>query len=454
MSIVKPKEVSLAIGLEKLGFLGELLAKGLMQLTKIENVNQLYNRHSHLKGVEFIDAILLDLGVQFEIPEKDLKRIPTKGPFVTVSNHPLGGVDGLILLKILLITRPDFKVIANFLLHRIQPLEPYVLPVNPFEDKKDVKSSVLGIKKSIAHVRDGHALGIFPAGEVSTHRLDHKIVDKPWSIEAIKLIQRLDVPVLPIYFHAKNSNLFYQLAKISDNLRTAQLPREVFSQKHRSIKVRLGNLIQPKELHEHTEVEELSYFLRTKTYMLANAYEKKRLLDSLPKHIKLPKAPKEIIREGVLESFIEEVDACREAGKRLLESNQYEVFLAKKKWIPNILVEIGRLREITFRSVGEGTNLAVDLDKYDEYYHHMFLWDNQAQKIAGAYRMGLGTEIFKTHGIEGFYLNELFRFEEESHHILKNAIEMGRAFITATYQLKPMPLFLLWKGIVHCTIPK
>jgi putative hemolysin len=452
MSIVKPKEVSLAIGLEKLGFLGELLAKGLMQLTKIENVNQLYNRHSHLKGVEFIDAILLDLGVQFEIPEKDLKRIPTKGPFVTVSNHPLGGVDGLILLKILLITRPDFKVIANFLLHRIQPLEPYVLPVNPFEDKKDVKSSVLGIKKSIAHVRDGHALGIFPAGEVSTHRLDHKIVDKPWSIEAIKLIQRLDVPVLPIYFHAKNSNLFYQLAKISDNLRTAQLPREVFSQKHRSIKVRLGNLIQPKELHEHTEVEELSYFLRTKTYMLANAYEKKRLLDSLPKHIKLPKAPKEIIREGVLESFIEEVDACREAGKRLLESNQYEVFLAKKKWIPNILVEIGRLREITFRSVGEGTNLAVDLDKYDEYYHHMFLWDNQAQKIAGAYRMGLGTEIFKTHGIEGFYLNELFRFEEESHHILKNAIEMGRAFITATYQLKPMPLFLLWKGIVHCTI--
>jgi len=452
MSIVKPKEVSLAIGLEKLGFLGELLAKGLMQLTKIENVNQLYNRHSHLKGVEFIDAILLDLGVQFEIPEKDLKRIPTKGPFVTVSNHPLGGVDGLILLKILLITRPDFKVIDNFLLHRIQPLEPYVLPVNPFEDKKDVKSSVLGIKKSIAHVRDGHALGIFPAGEVSTHRLDHKIVDKPWSIEAIKLIQRLDVPVLPIYFHAKNSNLFYQLAKISDNLRTAQLPREVFSQKHRSIKVRLGNLIQPKELHEHTEVEELSYFLRTKTYMLANAYEKKRLLDSLPKHIKLPKAPKEIIREGVLESFIEEVDACREAGKRLLESNQYEVFLAKKKWIPNILVEIGRLREITFRSVGEGTNLAVDLDKYDEYYHHMFLWDNQAQKIAGAYRMGLGTEIFKTHGIEGFYLNELFRFEEESHHILKNAIEMGRAFITATYQLKPMPLFLLWKGIVHCTI--
>lgn len=452
MSILTSREVSQAIGLEKLGTLGNAIAKSIMHLTKITEVNKIYNKHSHLEGIAFIDAVLLDLGVQFEIPEKDLKRIPAKGAFVTVSNHPLGGVDGLILLKILLLTRPDFKVIANFLLHRIQPLEPYVLPVNPFEDKKNVKSSVLGIKKAIAHVQGEQALGIFPAGEVSTHRQDKKIVDRPWSKEAIKLIQRLNVPVLPIYFHAKNSKVFYQLAKVSDQLRTAQLPREVFTQKHRTIKVRLGNIIQPKELQEHTDLEDLTHFLRTKTYLLANAYEKKRLFDALPKQIKLPKAPKDIIEEGALESFIEEVETCRAAGKRLLESNQYEVFLAKKEWIPNILVEIGRLREITFRFVGEGTNMAVDLDKYDEYYHHMFLWDNQAQKIAGAYRMGLGIEIFEKHGINGFYLSELFRFEEESHRVMSKSIEMGRAFITQEYQLKPMPLFLLWKGIVHCTI--
>lgn len=452
MSIVSTDELSKAVGLYKFGLLGNAISNAIMQLTKINEVNKIYAKHSHLNGIEFIDAVLLDLGVQFEIPEKDLHRIPAKGAFITVSNHPLGGVDGLILLKILLLKRPDFKVIANFLLHRIQPLAPYVLPVNPFEDKKEIKSSVLGIKKAIAHIQEGSALGIFPAGEVSTFKHEKKIVDKPWSSEAMKLIQRLNVPVLPIYFHAKNSKVFYQLAKISSQLRTAQLPREIFTQKHRSIKVRVGNLIPSKELQEHTDLGELTHFLRTKTYMLANAYEKKRLLDALPKQIKLPKAPKEIIEEGAIESFIEEVETCRAAGKRLLISNQYEVFLAKKEWIPNILVEIGRLREITFRSVGEGTNMAVDLDKYDDYYHHMFLWDNQTQKIAGAYRMGLGIEIFKNYGINGFYLNELFRFDEDSHEVMSKSIEMGRAFITQEYQLRPMPLFLLWKGIVHCTI--
>jgi putative hemolysin len=452
MSILSASEMANAIGLQKFGTLGEVAAKAIMQITKINEVNKLYNKNAHLEGIEFIDAILLDLGVQFHIPEKDLKRIPKEGAFVTISNHPLGGVDGLILLKILLLTRPDFKVIANFLLHRIKPLEPYVLPVNPFEDKKELKSSLVGIKNAIAHVKEHKPLGIFPAGEVSTCKQEHKIVDKPWSSEAIRLVQRLNVPVVPIYFHAKNSAIFYQLAKVSGQLRTAQLPREIFSQKNRSIKVRIGNLIQPQEIEQHQSLEQLSRFLRAKTYMLANAFEEKKLLDKLPKQIRLPKAPKEIIKEGTLESFLEEIDNCRKNQKRLLESNQYEVFLATKDDIPSILVEIGRLREITFRSVGEGTNLAIDLDKYDAYYHHMFLWDNENQKIAGAYRMGLGNTIFKEYGINGFYLNELFRFDVEAHQIMKNSIEMGRAFITQAYQLKPMPLFLLWKGIIHCTI--
>jgi hypothetical protein len=138
--------------------------------------------------------------------------------------------------------------------------------------------------------------------------------------------------------------------------------------------------------------------------------------------------------------------------KRLLESKNYEVFLAKKEHIPNILKELGRLREITFRAIGEGTNNATDLDKYDDYYHQMFLWDRDANRIAGAYRMGMGSEISKRYGLDGFYLNELFKFEPELHKMMSESIEMGRAFIIKEYQLKPMPLFLLWKGIVHCTL--
>jgi hypothetical protein len=128
------------------------------------------------------------------------------------------------------------------------------------------------------------------------------------------------------------------------------------------------------------------------------------------------------------------------------------VFLAKKEHIPNVLIELGRLREITFRAIGEGTNNATDLDRYDDYYHQMFLWDRDANRVAGAYRMGMGSEISKMYGLDGFYLNELFKFEPELHKMMSESIEMGRAFIIKEYQLKPMPLFLLWKGIVHCTL--
>ncbi|MEQ3662520.1 MAG: GNAT family N-acetyltransferase, partial [Flavobacterium sp.] len=148
----------------------------------------------------------------------------------------------------------------------------------------------------------------------------------------------------------------------------------------------------------------------------------------------------------------EEVALLKETDCRLLQSKNYEVYLVTADKIPNILHEIGRLREITFREVGEGTNESLDLDKYDKYYHHMFLWDVEAQQIAGAYRMGLGSHIYASHGINGFYLQELFRFEPELFDMMSKSIEMGRAFIISEYQQKPMPLFLLWKGIVHTTL--
>lgn len=453
MSLVTPTEVAKALNIEQLGSVSRFIAKSLMKLSKVDQVNQLFDRYKHLEAIEFVDAVLEDLGVKFEIPDKDLKRIPLKGAFITISNHPLGGIDGLLLMKILWSQREDFKIIANFLLQRLTPLEPKVLPVNPFEDRKEVKSSLVGIKNALLHLSNESPFGIFPSGEVSSTKDGKNIVDQEWSNEAIRLIKKAKVPVLPIYFHAKNSAQFYKLSQLNKTLRLALIPREVYTQKSRLVKIRVGNIISVKEQAEIEDIQEFKSFLRRKTYMLSSAYEKKRLLDVIPKQIKLPgRSPKEIIGEGALESILGEVEQCRILEKRLLVSNNYEVFLAKKEHIPNILMEIGRLREITFRLVGEGTNKAIDLDQYDAYYHHMFLWDNQAQKIAGAYRMGLGNEIFEQFGIQGFYLNELFRFEIEAQRIMKSSIEMGRAFIIPEYQQKPMPLFLLWKGIVHCTI--
>ncbi len=457
MGLVTAKEVAKAINANKYGVFGTFSGWLLMKVLKISTLNKIYDRNKHLKDLEFLNAILDEFQIKFEIPEEDLKRLPKDGAYITISNHPLGGIDGILLLKLMLEREPNFKIIANFLLHRIDPMKPYIMPVNPFENHKDAKSSVLGIKETLRHLSDGKPLGMFPAGEVSTYKDGKLVVDKAWEEGAIKVIRKAQVPVVPIYFHAKNSRLFYLLSKLNPTLRTAKLPSELLTQKDRIIKVRVGKPISVAEQNEYTSIEEYSEFLRKKTYMLANSFEKDvnflsaENLNNL-KLPKLPKSPKQIVTAANHDKIIAEIDSLRETDCRLTHSKNYEVFFTEADKIPNILHEIGRLREITFREVGEGTNNSIDLDKYDQYYHHLFLWDNEAQKIAGAYRMGLGSEIFSKYGIDGFYLQELFRFEPELYDMMSKSIEMGRAFITKEYQLKPMPLFLLWKGIVHTTL--
>lgn len=231
MGLVTAKEVAKAINVDKYGFLGTFTGWMLMKALKITTLNKIYDRNKHLSNLDFLNAILEEFQIEFEIDPEELKRLPKKGPYITISNHPLGGIDGILLLKLMLEHDPDFKIIANFLLHRIEPLKPYIMPVNPFENNKDVKSSVIGLKDTLRHLSDGKPLGIFPAGEVSTYKDDKLIVDKPWEEGAIKLIKKANVPVVPIYFHATNSKLFYFLSQINPTLRTAKLPSELLTQK-------------------------------------------------------------------------------------------------------------------------------------------------------------------------------------------------------------------------------
>ena len=451
MSLVSSKEISQVIGLQKLGFLGSFVGWIILRILRISAINKIYDNNKNKSDLDFLNGILDDCKIKFEIPEEDLKRIPKEGPFITISNHPLGGIDGVLLLKLVTEKRADYKIVANFLLHRVAPLKPYVMPVNPFETRKDAKSSIAGVKSALLHLREGKPLGIFPAGEVSTHKDGKLNVDKPWEEGAIKLIKKANVPVIPIYFHAKNSRLFYFLSKFSDTLRTAKLPSEIIQQRGRVIKVRIGKPISVKDQDTFKALPDFYKFIRRKTYMLANPFEKSNRLISSQK-IKIKKAIKKISLQRNSGLFIAEVDALRETNSRLLQSKNYEVFFASAKDIPNLIHEIGRLREITFRAIGEGTNKEVDLDKFDNYYHHLLLWDAVAEKLVGAYRMGLGKEIYKKYGIKGFYVQSLFRIEPELHQMMDNTIEMGRAFIIDEYQQKPMPLFLLWKGIVHVTL--
>ena len=452
MGLVTAKEVAKGVNLDRFGLVGTLLGWMLMRITRISSLNRFYVRHKDMTGPEFLDCILEHYEIAFDLPEEDYRRLPKKGPFITISNHPLGGIDGVLLLKLLLHQREDYKIVANFLLQRIGPLSPYILPVNPFENHKEAQSSIAGFKKAMEHLKAGSPLGIFPAGEVSTYKDGKLIVDKPWEEAALKLIRKAEVPVIPVYFHARNSRLFYLLSRVGSIFRTAKLPSELISQRRRPIRVRIGHPISVDAQREQKTLEEFTELLRKKTYILANAYEKERLINQIPTTLKLPKQPKQIASAIGKEVIALEIEKLRERGCRLLQSKNYEVFLAQKEHMPSILLEIGRQRELTFREIGEGTNKSVDLDRFDDYYHHLFLWDDQEQQIVGAYRMGMGSEIFANHGIDGFYLQDLFRFEPELYPMMQRSIEMGRAYIVKEYQQRPMPLFLLWKGIVHTTL--
>lgn len=189
-SIVTAKEVARVIKADKYGFIGTFFGWIILRVLKISSINSIYKKNSHLEGLDFMNGILRSFNIHFEIPEEDMKRLPKDGAYITISNHPLGGIDGILLLKLMIEQRGDFKIIANFLLHRIAPLESYIMPVNPFEDRKDDKSSVIGFKRALQHLKDGHPIGIFPAGEVSTYKDGKLIVDKPWEIAVMKLAKK------------------------------------------------------------------------------------------------------------------------------------------------------------------------------------------------------------------------------------------------------------------------
>ena len=459
MSLISKQDIISAAGLHKIGFLKNPVAAAIMKLTKINQVNAMYDSLKHLQGKAFFDGWVEYRNLKYIVFAEDLAKIPKEGPFIVVSNHPLGAIDGVLMLKIIMDIRPDFKVMGNFLLEKIQPMQPYVISVNPFEKRKDIYNSSTGMRGALEHLQKGGCLGIFPAGEVSNTNNEYgEILDKKWENTSLKLIKRAKVPVVPMYFHAKNSRIFYKVSKIHPNLQTLLLPAEMMNKREKPIRIRIGKAASIKILEEYESIDELGQFLRNKVYRLKSYYDKRK---SLPELLKIPnlalKFPilksaniiQNIIDETPVQDLMDDIKVVKEKDKMLFSNGNYEMYFAKYDDIPFIMREIGRQRELTFRNIGEGTNLPFDLDKYDQYYHHLFLWDNSAKRLVGAYRMGLGSDIMKKYGMEGFYTSSLFEFDVELHPFFKKVIEMGRAYISIDYQQKPLPLFLLWRGIVH-----
>jgi putative hemolysin len=450
MKVITTEEFARATKLDKLKMPG--LAALLMELMKINDVNKLFAQAQPKQGPEFVDAILEGCGVKIEFDERELKNIPAKGGFVAIANHPYGGIEGMVLLKMLCMVRPDAKLMANFLLKKIPNLSDYFIAVNPFENVEH-SSSISGLKNTLALLANGTPIGIFPAGEVSTYKVDkQQVTDRMWHPVVGKIIAKAKVPVVPIYFHGNNGLLFNLLSLIHPALRTAKLPSELFNKHGHTIRLRIGKPVNVEDIADYNKDNTgLLNYLRARTYALgAGLDEEKKLFN--PRNIfKIKKQPKDIVPEisaGVLEK---EIEPLRENYRIWVEKN-YEVFITPTNLISNVIREIGRLREITFREIGEGTNRAIDLDEYDIYYNHLFIWDTDAKLIVGAYRIGLGHEIFYSTGKKGFYLSELFKIKSQFTPVLKKSIELGRSWIRKEYQQKPLPLFLLWKGILKYLI--
>lgn len=442
--LIETEEFIKAAKLNRFGGAGT--ARVLMMLLRINKINKLYSEISHLQGIEFIDRLIEELKISFEVSEDELNRIPKNGAFISVSNHPFGGIDGLLLVKVLSMVRPDIKVLGNSLMRKVEPVKDHILSVNPFEDRINIKRSVGGIKAAASHLKNGYPLGIFPAGEVSSYnQLSVGIADKEWQYSALKMIKKAELPVVPVYFQGTNSRLFHLLGLIHPNLRTVRLPSELFNKKKKVIRIRIGNPISVKEQNDFTDIARFGRFLRAKTYSLGSALEVRKFF--YPNIFRSRKV-EDIISQvdpGLIEK---EVNEIRE-DFMLFETGEFQVFCSPSFRIPSIMNELGRLREITFRLIGEGTNRSIDIDEFDLYYNQLFIWDNIEKKIVGAYRVGMGKDIMRQYGIRGFYIQSLFKMNRKIYPALEQSLELGRSFIVSEYQKKPMPLFMLWKGILY-----
>ena len=444
MQLVTSKDISKVIHLDKFG--GEVVAKLLMQILQFNKVNKVYSQTKDKEGIEFVNSVIEHLGITYEVSEDDLKRIPENNPFIIIANHPFGGVDAIILLKLLGEIRPDFKAMANFLLQKIDPLKDVIFPVNPFETHKKVKSSFTGLKNAMFHLEQGHCLGIFPAGEVSSYQPDSFVIqDREWQPSILKFIKKAKVPIIPVYFHGTNSRIFHMLGQIHPLLRTAKLPSELFNKKNKTIKIRIGNPISVKDQNEFTDIAHFGRYIRARTYALGTSIEvKKFYLPSFYPKIKKVEPLAEPVKK---DDLTKEVKSLLK-NYLLFENRNFKIFCAPSTEMPLSMHEIGRLRELTFRQVGEGTNRSLDMDEFDFYYNQLVVWDDDENKIVGAYRIGKGKDIIAQYGLPGFYIHSLFKIRKKFLPVLNESIELGRSFIIKEYQRKPLPLFLLWKGLL------
>lgn len=404
----------------------------------------------------FCEQTLRALGVRIDLAPDDLQRIPTKGPLIVVANHPFGGLDGLVLTALLQRVRPDVRVLANYMLGQVPELRQTCIFVDPFGGPAATARNLGSMKSAVRWVKDGGVLGVFPAGEVSAFSIRRGCVTDPqWNDSIARLVIQTRATLVPICFEGQNSRLFQLAGLLHPRLRTALLPRELLRRRGQTARVAIGTPIPFERLMRVAEMDaeslasrdassQITEYLRVRTYILKGRGAP-RIHAGLPSSASR-NAPRPIIAALPPSVVAAEVDSIP-AAQQMCASGPFRVFYGSATQLPNVLREIGRLRESTFRLVGEGTGREIDLDRFDEHYLHLFIWNTESRQIVGAYRIGQTDVLLKRFGTDGLYTSTLFNYRPRLLKQLSPALELGRSFVIPEYQRNFSPLLLLWKGI-------
>ncbi len=424
---------------------GDMFADSLGRMVGLSRLQQIYDniRAQDVTGIGFVNAAMEHLGISVDVSDSDVQLIPKSGPTVVVSNHPMGTTEGLLLMHVIHRVRPDVKFLTTSLATRFPEMADHIIAVDSLGDDGAGRRNAHGLLRAMHWVKRGGLLVVFPSGSVS--RLDLKrarITDPPWQSGIAHLVRRTGAAVVPMHIDGHSGALFQFLAPISSRARALMLGRMLLKQQGHKIPIQIGRPIVNRKLVQFDCDQQMVDYLRLRCYLLSRR-NKWRARQATRNEAELEEIVPPIKRDH-LEREISRLPQ----DQLLLSSGDYDVYYGTARQLPNILLELGRLREITFRAVGEGTGHAIDLTPHDHYYVHLFVWHRKDREILGAYRLGRADQIIRTHGVKGIYTNDFFAMDPKLFKQLNDqALEMGRSFVQQRYQRSPSSLLLLWKGI-------
>ncbi len=427
--------------------LGGLLESVMEKACYLDHLNRLYADLPETRDDRDFLRIVLELfNIDYHVADQGLTRIPREGGLIIVANHPFGAIEGVIMAAMLRGLRDDVKILANGLLQRIPEISDLFIGVDVLNGAGATHRNMSPMKEAMRWVDRGGVLVVFPAGEVAHLDLRRRTVADPvWHSSIGRIVRRSNVPVLPVFFEGRNGAMFQLAGLLHPRLRTALLPREMINKGGQTLVVRVGDVISKKRLTGfNKDVTAITDYLRLRTEMLHRGQP--AVATKAGKAVESDMNRQPVAEPESLDVLEAEVAALPNE-QCLVENNEFMVYYARSRQIPRLLNEIGRLRETTFRANGEGTGKSLDIDLYDSYYLHLFVWRPQSREVVGAYRLGESDNILARFGKKGLYSQSLFRYRRKLLNTISPALELGRSFVRQEYQRSFAPLMLLWKGI-------